>query len=128
MKMAYPDNYSYSKEHEWILVEDGVATLGITAFAQDELGEIVYVEMPEEGDEFEAGASIGSIESVKATSEIYTPVGGEIVGVNKDLDDAPEKVNDDPHSDGWLVKIKIRGEAEGLMDAAAYEELIKGDG
>ena len=118
----YPDNYQYSKEHEWVLVEDGVATVGITQFAQEELGEVVYLELPDVGDTFSAGDEIGTIESVKAVAEIYTPVDGEVVERNDAAVDAPEKVNEDPHSEGWLVKIKLTGgEPEGLMSAAEYK-------
>ena len=118
----YPDNYQYSKEHEWISVADGVATLGITHFAQEELGEVVYLELPEVGDTFSAGDEIGTIESVKAVAEIYTPLDGEIVERNDAAIDAPERVNEDPHAEGWLVKIKLSGAApDGLMSAAEYK-------
>ena len=118
----YPDNYQYSKEHEWISVTDGVATLGITHFAQEELGEVVYLELPEVGDTFSAGDEIGTIESVKAVAEIYTPLDGEIVERNDAAIDAPERVNENPHDEGWLVKIKLSGAApDGLMSAAEYK-------
>lgn len=118
----YPENYLYSKEHEWISVEDGVATLGITQFAQDELGEVVYLELPDVGDSFSVGEEIGTIESVKAVAELYTPVDGEIVERNEAAMDAPEKVNEAPHGEGWLVKIKLAGEPPaGLMSAAEYQ-------
>jgi glycine cleavage system H protein len=124
----YPSEYSYSEEHEWIHVEDEIGSLGITDFAQDELGEVVYIELPEVGQTFEAGDEIGSIESVKAVSAIFTPVSGEIVEANSDLDDSPEKVNDDPHGDGWLVKIRLSNadDLSSLMTAEAYKELLKG--
>lgn len=126
----YPKDYRYSKEHEWLQVDGDTATLGITDFAQQELGEVVFVEMPDVGETFDAGEEIGSIESVKAVSDIYAPVACEIVGVNGALDDAPETVNEDPHGDGWLVKIKISdaSELDGLLDAAAYQSHIEGDG
>ena len=122
----YPEDYLYSKEHEWLKVDGDVATLGITEFAQQELGEVVFVEMPEAGDTFSEGEEIGSIESVKAVSDIYAPVTCEIVESNGELDDAPEVVNEDPHGKGWLVKIKITdaSELDGLMDAAAYQDHI----
>ena len=117
----YPENYLYSKEHEWIHVEDGVATLGITQFAQEELGEVVYLELPDVGDSFSVGEEIGTIESVKAVAELYTPVDGEIVGRNDAAMDAPEKVNEAPHDEGWLVKIRLTGEPPaGLMSADEY--------
>jgi glycine cleavage system H protein len=120
----YPTEYLYSKEHEWIQVEDDICVLGITHYAQEELGEVVFVEMPDVGQSYDADDEIGTIESVKAVAEIYTPVGGEIVESNESLNEAPELVNEDPHGKGWLVKIRLssKDELEGLMDAAAYEE------
>jgi len=120
----YPTDYVYSKEHEWVAVEDDTCTLGITDFAQEELGEIVFVELPEVGDSFAAHEEIGTVESVKAVAELYTPVGGEIVAVNEALMDEPELVNGEPHTDGWLVKIKMSdpSELDGLMSAEAYTE------
>ncbi len=122
----YPSEYLYSKEHEWILVEGDTCTLGITSYAQSELGEVVFVELPEVGASFNSEDEIGSIESVKAVAEIYTPLSGEIVEVNSDLEDAPEVVNDDPHIEGWLVKIKMTdpSQLEDLMDAEAYQEMV----
>lgn len=120
----YPKEYVYSKEHEWLLVEGDICTLGITSFAQDELGEIVFVDMPEEGDTFEAHEEIGTVESVKAVAEIYTPIGGEITEINEDLADRPELVNEDPHGNGWMVKMRIDPDSDDLgdlMDAEAYE-------
>lgn len=125
----YPADCLYSKEHEWIRVEGDTCTLGITAFAQDELGEIVFVEMPDVGDSFEPEDEIGTVESVKAVAEIYTPVAGEIVEVNGALEDEPELVNQDPHGDGWMVRLRIDPEAEeleNLMDAEAYEAFAAG--
>lgn len=118
----YPDKYLYSKEHEWVSLEDGIATIGITRFAQDELGEVVYLELPEAGETFSAGDEIGTIESVKAVAEIYTPVDGEIVERNEAAIDSPEKVNESPHDDGWLVRIKLSGDPpDGLMNASEYQ-------
>ena len=123
-----PDDRYYSKEHEWFRFDDGGCVMGITDFAQDELGEVVFVELPEVGDRFEAGDEIGTIESVKAVSELYTAVGGEIVEVNGALADRPEVVNQDPHGEGWLVKIRPDGDdREGLMSAAEYEAFTRGD-
>ncbi len=120
----YPTEYLYSKEHEWVLVEDDICVLGITHYAQEELGEVVFVEMPDVGQSYDADDEIGTIESVKAVAEVYTPVGGEIVESNESLNESPELVNEDPHGKGWLVKIRLssKDELEGLMDAAAYEE------
>ena len=123
----YPNDYLYSKEHEWVSVDDGVATVGITDFAQKELGEVVFVELPEVGQTFDVGDEIGTIESVKAVSEIYAPVAGEVVEVNGELDDAPENVNESAHDDGWLCKIRMSNAAdlEALMKADEYQEMTE---
>ena len=122
----YPKEYLYSKEHEWLDLDGDVCTVGITEFAQKELGEVVYVELPEAGATFDAHDEIGTIESVKAVAEVYTPVGGEIVEINEALVDAPEMVNDNPHDDAWLVKIRVANtdELKDLMSAEDYEEFI----
>ncbi len=122
----YPSEYLYSKEHEWVRVEGNECVLGITDFAQEELGEVVFVELPESGASFKADDEIGTIESVKAVAEIYTPVAGEVTAVNGALTDAPERVNEDPHGEGWLIRLRIASAAdlEGLMSAADYEKLI----
>lgn len=120
-----PDDLLYAKSHEWCLIEGDVATVGITQFAQEQLGDLTFVELPDVGDTFEAGNEMGSVESVKAASEIYAPVSGEIIEVNEELEDAPEKVNEEPYGDGWMVKIKFKGEPEGLMDAGGYAESIE---
>jgi len=127
--MDYPSEYLYSEEHEWVGVEEDLCTLGITDFAQEELGEVVYVDLPEVGQSFDAGDEIGSIESVKAVAEVYTPVSGEIVEVNEKLEDAPELVNEEPHGDGWIAKVRVSSEDElsELMSADAYQEFISGD-
>lgn len=127
--MSYPSDYLYTDDHEWLKVEDDVVTLGITDYAQSELGEVVYVDLPEVGDTYDAGDEIGSIESVKAVAEIFTPVAGEVVEVNENLEDAPETVNEDPHEDGWICKVKVSGaiDRSGLMDAEAYSEHVQGD-
>ena len=123
----YPDNYYYTKEHEWLYVEGNIATVGITDHAQDQLGDIVYVELPDEDDEFGAGEEFGSVESVKAVAEVFMPVSGSVVEVNEALEDQPDLVNKDPHDDGWLVKIRLsdRSELDGLMDYQEYEEYIE---
>ncbi len=126
----YPTSYLYTKDHEWVRVEEDVCVLGITHFAQDELGEVVFVELPEVGQTFDAHDEIGTIESVKAVAEVFTPVGGEVIEVNDALADDPERVNGDPHGEGWLVKMKIRqaAELEGLMSAEEYKSFAAGSG
>ena len=122
----YPENYRYTKEHEWVLVEGDAGTIGITDHAQDALGDIVYVDLPKAGARIEQGKSLGSVESVKAVSDIYSPVSGEVVEVNRPLADAPEILNSDPHGAGWLVKIRLSAPAdlESLMSAAEYGSYI----
>jgi glycine cleavage system H protein len=122
----YPENYRYTAEHEWVLVEGDTGTVGITDYAQHELGDIVYVDLPKTGTHVEQGKGLGSVESVKAVSDIFAPVSGEVIEVNPALADAPEKLNQDPHGSGWLVKIKLSdpGQAGSLMDAAAYEKHV----
>jgi glycine cleavage system H protein len=126
----YPTDRHYTKEHEWVLVENDSATVGLTHYAQDQLGDIVFVEIPEAGKQVEKGEVIGSIESVKAVSEIYAPVSGTVTAVNENLDQAPETVNGDPHGDGWYCKLQVanKGELDALMDAAAYEEFVESSG
>ena len=122
--MEFPKELKYSKEHEWVGVEDGVATVGITDHAQDALGDIVYLELPNEGDEVKAGDTMGSVESVKAVSDIYSPVTGKVTSTHQELTDAPETVNSDPYGEGWMVKVTLAdpSELDGLMDAAAYKK------
>jgi glycine cleavage system H protein len=124
--MAYPANYRYTKEHEWVDVKGDVAAIGITDYAQHELGDVVFVELPKVGAKIETGKAFGTVESVKAVSDIYAPASGEVVEANAVLHDTPEKINTDPHTDGWLIKVKLANPAEisGLMDAAAYEAYI----
>ena len=123
----YPSDRKYSKEHEWVLVEGDACVVGITHFAQDELGELVFVELPSVGDQFDAGDEIGTIESVKAVAEIYTPVGGEILEINEAAVDEPALLNEDPHEEGWLVKIRMADAAEldELMDSEAYDAFVR---
>jgi glycine cleavage system H protein len=122
----YPENYRYTAEHEWVLVEGDTGTVGITDYAQHELGDIVYVDLPKAGTHVEQGKGLGSVESVKAVSDIFAPVSGDVIEVNAELADAPEKLNQDPHGSGWLVKIKLSdpGQVANLMDAAAYEKHV----
>lgn len=121
-----PENLHYSKDHEWVSVNDGVATIGITDYAQHSLGDVVYVDLPRVGDSFETHEAIGSVESVKAVSEVFTPVAGEIVEVNEALNDSPEVVNSDPYGEAWFIKIKMNnpGEADKMLTAAEYEEYL----
>ena len=122
----YPDSLKYTKDHEWISVTDGVGRVGITDFAQAQLGDVVYVELPEVGSTVTAGQSFGTIESVKAVSELFAPVSGEVVEVNDTLKDKPEQVNTAPH-DTWMVAVRLANpsEAAALLDAAAYDALVK---
>jgi glycine cleavage system H protein len=124
--MAYPANYRYTKEHEWVDVNGSVATVGITDYAQHALGDVVFVELPKVGAKLEAGKSFGSVESVKAVSDIYSPASGEVVEANATLHDKPETINSDPHGAAWLIKIRLSnpGEIAKLMDAKAYESYI----
>ena len=121
-----PENLRYSKDHEWVSVEGDTATIGITDYAQSSLGDVVYIDFPRVGDKFEAHAAFGSVESVKAVSEIFTPLAGEVAEVNEGLNDAPESVNTDPYGDGWMVKLKMDnpGEADGLLSGEEYEEYL----
>lgn len=123
----YPTDYLYSREHEWVRVDGDVAVVGITEFAQEELGEVVFVELPEVGQVFNTGDELGTIESVKAVAEVYTPVAGEVVEVNDAVVDDPELLNDDPHSEGWLIKIRFSSASDlkELMSAEKYEEYVK---
>jgi glycine cleavage system H protein len=125
--MAYPTNYKYSKEHEWIDVKGDNATVGITDYAQHELGDVVFVELPAAGAKLIAGKQFASVESVKAVSEIYAPASGEATEANALLQATPETINSDPHGAGWLIKLKLSNAAElnALMDAAAYEKYIE---
>jgi glycine cleavage system H protein len=125
----YPENFRYTKEHEWILVEGDTGTIGITDHAQEELGDIVYVDVPKVGARVERGKSLGSVESVKAVSDVYSPVGGEVTAVNETLADAPETLNRDPHGAGWLVKVRLSAPAEilELMTAADYRKYVEAE-
>lgn len=123
----YPQDYLYSKDHEWVHVDGDQCTIGITHFAQDELGEVVFVDLPDVGQSFDAHDEIGTIESVKAVAEVYTPLGGVIVAVNSDLEDKPEAVNEAPHTAGWLIKLEMvsKAELDTLMSPAKYEQFTE---
>ncbi len=127
---SYPEDYYFSKDHEWIRVDGETATVGITEHAQNQLGDVVYVELPTVGSTYDVGQTFGSVESVKAVSELYLPVAGEVIEVNRALSDSPELVNEDPHNDGWMVVIKLHdaSQLEGLMRAADYEQFAKQEG
>ena len=123
----YNDSYKYSEEHEWVAMDGEVGTIGITHHAQEELGDVVFVELPDPGTRFDQNQSFGTIESVKAVSDLYAPVSGEVVEVNEDLADRPELVNEDPHAAAWMVKMKLDdlSQLEGLMTASDYERHIE---
>lgn len=125
----YPTELKYDREHEWVRLEGDVAVIGISHFAQDQLGEVVYVDLPSAGDAITAGGSFGEVESVKSVSELFSPVTGEIVEVNDALSDAPETVNEDPYGDGWMIKVKLEdpSEVDALMDADTYEAFVSED-
>ena len=124
--MTYPPSYRYTTQHEWIDAKDGVGTIGITDYAQHELGDVVFVELPKPGAKIQAGKSFGNVESVKAVSEIYAPVSGEVLEANATLEATPEKLNSDPHNSAWLIRVKLADQTEltKLMDAKAYEAFI----
>ena len=122
--MSVPEELQYTRSHEWVRTEGDTATIGITDHAQDELGDIVFVELPEQGVTFEAGDSFGSVESVKAVSDLYTPVGGEVIEVNEALSDSPEKINEDPYGEGWILKIQVSDEGD-LLSASDYEQFLE---
>ena len=124
--MEFPEDLKYSKEHEWVLVEGNVATVGITDYAQDQLGDIVFVELPGLGDKVSKEDAFGVVESVKAVSDVYAPVSGKVLEVNDDLPENPEMLNEDPYGDGWLIKIEMNDieELQDLMTATEYEEYV----
>jgi glycine cleavage system H protein len=124
--MTYPENYRYTKEHEWVLTQGDTATIGITFHAQHELGDIVYVDLPKIGAKVETGKSFGSVESVKAVSDVYAPIAGEVVEINETLASSPEKLNEDPHGAAWLIKLRFGKGAEfnNLLSAADYQTYV----
>ena len=125
----YPDNLKYTKDHEWIAIGGDIGTIGVTFFAQKELGDVVFVELPQVGRQLQQGEEFGTIESVKAVSEVYSPVAGEVVEINTELNDHPERVNADPYGKGWILKVRLTDAKDakslgGLMDAAAYRTYV----
>lgn len=124
----YPEDYYYTKDHEWLKIEGNKATVGITDFAQKQMGDVVYVELPEIGTKLKFHQSFGVIESVKAVSDIYAPVSGEVMEVNEDLNDTPEILNEDPHKKGWVIKLNMedKSELEELMSLSDYEKFLEG--
>ncbi len=125
--MAQPENLLYSKEHEWVKIDDDIAVVGITDYAQNSLGDIVYVELPRIGKEIDQFGNVGVVESVKAVSDLFTPIGGQILEINSTLDADPAAVNRDPYGEGWLFKVKLKGNGEekNLLSAADYESIAK---
>jgi glycine cleavage system H protein len=122
--LAVPEELQYTKTHEWVRREEDVATVGITEHAQDELGDVVFIELPEKGASFGAGDAFGTVESVKAVSDLYAPVGGEVVEVNEALNDAPEKINEEPYGDGWIIRLRVSEEGD-LLSAGEYEKVLE---
>jgi len=124
--MTFPQELKYTKEHEWISLEGNIATIGITEFAQSELGDIVYVDITTEGDEVEAGGIFGSVEAVKTVSDLYMPITGTVIEINPELEDAPETVNSDPYGKGWMIRIQVNNteDFDTLMSAADYTTLV----
>ena len=122
--MSVPGELQYTKTHEWVRIEGETATVGITEHAQDELGDVVFVELPEGGRTLDAGEAFGAVESVKAVSDLYAPIAGEVVEVNESLGDNPEKINEDPYGEGWILKLRVSGESD-LLSAEDYEKFLK---
>jgi glycine cleavage system H protein len=127
-ELSFPEDVRYAKSHEWVKTAGETAKIGITDYAQDQLGDIVFVELPDVGDSLDKGAEFGTVESVKAVSELYTPVSGEIVAINEALEDAPELINNTPYSDGWMIEVKLddSSDLDALLDKDAYLSTLKG--
>ncbi len=121
--MSYPEDLQYTKDHEWVRLADGTAEVGVTEYAQAQLGDVVYVELPAVGQTIAAGDAFGSIESVKAVSELFAPVSGEVVAVNDDVTAHPERVNQDPHGT-WMIRVRVAGASADLLDSAQYQALV----
>jgi glycine cleavage system H protein len=124
-RVGYPSELRYTKDHEWCRVEGNRAVIGITEFAQQQLGDVVFVELPETGTAVTAGEEFGTVESVKAVSELFAPLSGKIIEVNGKLQEDPELINQDPHGEGWMIKIEVTGTIEGLLTAAEYESFVQ---
>lgn len=122
-----PTDRKYAKTHEWVKLDGDIATIGITQFAQEQLGDLTFVEMPAVGDTIEQGQEFGSVESVKAASELYAPIAGEVIEINDELEDAPEKINDSPYEEGWMIKVRVTSESDELLDAEGYTALIESE-
>jgi len=120
-----PKELSYTKTHEWAKIENDIAIVGITHFAQEQLGDITFIELPQIGQKFNSGDEMGSIESVKAASEIYSPVSGEVIAVNEELENTPEKINQDPYGQGWIARFKLTSPAEGLLSSDEYARIVE---
>lgn len=127
-ELNFPDDLKYTEDHEWSKLDNGEVTIGICDYAQDQLGDVVFVELPQVGDAFDKGQEFGTVESVKAVSELFIPLGGEVTAVNENLEDTPELVNSEPYTKGWMVKIKPTdvSDVDGLMTKDAYLDLLKG--
>jgi len=127
-ELVIPQDLRYTKDHEWARAEGGLVTCGVTDYAQDQLGDIVFVELPEVGDELAKGGQFGTVESVKAVAELYSPIGGEVAEVNGALEDSPQLVNQDPYGQGWMIKVRPKepNELDKLMDAQQYKDMLKG--
>ena len=120
-----PKELSYTRTHEWAKIENDIAIVGITHFAQEQLGDITFIELPQIGQKFNSGDEMGSIESVKAASEIYSPVSGEVIAVNEELENTPEKINQDPYGQGWIARFKLTSPAEGLLSSDEYAKIVE---
>jgi len=125
--MTYPSELKYTKDHEWVSIEDDIALVGITDYALEQLGDVVHTELPEEGEEYEAGSTFGTIESTKTVSDLYMPVNGKVLSVNKELEEDLETLADSPYKKGWLVKISVQEASDELLSAAEYEKFISED-
>ncbi len=128
-ELSFPDNLRYAKDHEWVIADGDTVKIGISDYAQDQLGDVVFVELPAVGDTFNAGDEFGTVESVKAVSELYMPISGEVIAINDQLEDLPETLNTDPYDGGWLIKVKPADtdEINTLMDSAAYVDMLESD-
>jgi len=124
--MNFPENLKYTEDHEWVMVDGDVATIGVTDFAQSELGDVVFVEIETEGETLASGETFGTVEAVKTVSDLFMPLSGEVVEINAGIEDAPESVNEDPYGNGWMIKVKMSdtSELDGLMTSAAYMEMV----